>query len=946
PQMPTFGASPTDLGNWQKITSITGLYLGGDTNGSADLSLSPGTGPEEFSVSSLTDPLRSDTNLDMNTAAVRALLVDADGDGIGDSRWEWAPLRQIGATQYVMAVRIIDLSARMDMNVATGRFNATDASVSRGDSPVEMNGQVFVGDSAVAAGTTAPIATDEWRDVLNFRLTSNANPASTTPIGPAAETRYDNNNPNPAAGTRRHLWTDGVSRLSNTFNHNGLDQAGIFDYEANTFGLVDAFELLQGNGVNSANTTTAENLMPNFLRRGAQEDNYAIGNVNGWSRQQFWVFDPRKNVSMFTGGSIAAKPANVNQARELKIDVNEAVQTAAGRNALRNRIRDFINLNPAPMLALYPQFTSAEQLANQLTANIADYIDDDNQLTVVGGATGFEALPYIAEIYTQRHYESATQTSPPDVIWNADGAQGYVIEIGNPFAPDTSGAGRPVSLDNIWIDMNGTTTPLRGGAIAGVPAELAPGEVLLLYRDSGGPAALSALQNYDNATGANNVNTDGSFTTVHRAEGPIMAGTPNQTIGLRAALQPTPNTAAGWNYSACEIELGGPTVTEPSGAGITGGPGVFAYIQTTYTGHGTGLRMMTVTKGGGSNDYTANTNSLQDPSINCDIAGSTNVATRTIPSTLANEIKTSPPAGFANLGNQQIIWPDSERQRMHWIGDILQIPLIGPQAPNAAGDEMAEAFADATPANINALYLPYQAGSPVINATAGSGAFNYPQALMLLEQLTTFNPATDGEDGDGQADSATESIANPDLDEVLVPGKLNLNTAPRNTLIRLLPFPDLATRQNVADAIIARRESTQQLAVAGMGANGIPGIAYTTALYEQVENLAVVNPAGDTTTLGGARIDFNDHETTLGTYGLADGVADDREEELMLAKWLTEVAETRSDVFAAYIVVQGYPADNFADGAAESAKLIIIFSRANVEGAGDRAVEIGRFRIN
>ena len=140
-----------------------------------------------------------------------------------------------------------------------------------------------------------------------------------------------------------------------------------------------------------------------------------------------------------------------------------------------------------------------------------------------------------------------------------------------------------------------------------------------------------------------------------------------------------------------------------------------------------------------------------------------------------------------------------------------------------------------------------------------------------------------------------------------------------------------------------------------MGANEIPGIAYSSALFEQLATLPSGNPAGynnistdaaDSVTLGGSRIDLNDYETTLGNFVSDDGVIDDREEKIMLAKWLSEVADTRSDVFAAYIVVQGYPADNFSGGADESARLIIIFSRANVEGVGDKAVEIGRFRIN
>ncbi|MCC7146641.1 MAG: hypothetical protein IT443_09360 [Phycisphaeraceae bacterium] len=44
---------------------------------------------------------------------------DVDGDGVVDSRWTWAPVRQVNGVDYVMAVRIIDNSAMININAAT-----------------------------------------------------------------------------------------------------------------------------------------------------------------------------------------------------------------------------------------------------------------------------------------------------------------------------------------------------------------------------------------------------------------------------------------------------------------------------------------------------------------------------------------------------------------------------------------------------------------------------------------------------------------------------------------------------------------------------------------------------------------------------------------------------------------------------------------------------------
>jgi hypothetical protein len=658
------------------------------------------------------------------------------------------------------------------------------------------------------------------------------------------------------------------------------------------------------------------------------------------------------------------------------------VKTAGGRTALRNRIDTFLSTNGAALLSLYSHLTTADDLADQLTANIADYIDDDNLVTLVGNKTGFEALPYITEVYIQRPYAVTSVSAPlvdgsKDVAWDVpatNGGTGYAIEIGNPFGRynGSTWTGRPVSLENVWLRLGTGGTAVELSTLAGMPSELAAGDVVIVSLNSGAGTD-GTLDDVSQLWGT----PSGNATIAAEVTGPAMPDGA-VTISLHAEDQAAAGTGLSWYYSACAVQVPSGTITENLPAtNTTDFPSIAAgdtsFVQTNYLGIGEGLRMMTThpqpksSNTRGFNDFIT---TLTEPSLNrIDGTGAAELAN--ITPEFSSENKTGESTAFSSIDSEQIVWPDSDRERMHWIGDILQIPLIGPDR-TATGNAttMAQAFANAnsgTSIDTNGmigLYLPYQAGTTVVNnntaSTASTGRFgvyNYPHAVLLLEQLTTFNPAMDGEDGDNQSD--TESITSPDEDEVFVPGRLNLNTAPYATLERLLPFPELATRQAVANAIITRRESLTQANASpggyGMGANNIPGIAYTSALYEQLATLASGSPAGytnistdsaDTVNLNSSRIDLNDHETALGTFVSADGIVDDREEQLMLAKWLSEVADTRSDVFAAYIVVQGYPADNFVAGADESARLIVLFSRANVEGAGDRAVEIGRYRIN
>lgn len=1017
-----------NVGVWRKITNLTGAYIGSNGGGNADLSLvADSTDPNFLPLTNFNAIARRDNNIPTNSN----VLVDADGDGIGDSRWEWAPLRQIGTTQYVMAVRVIDLSARMNVNVAMGSTPADGSgefSTGRpyGDSPVELDGSAFVQEMAVNAGTNATTAGTEWRNVVGFRLT--ANDASVLPASPGFVT-YDGDAAPPTAGSRRDYWVQGASQTSASLSRNGR-ASGSFDYSnAAAFGFADCFELLARNGLNSSNTTALEELMPEFLRRDAgREDNF-VTNPSGvtsltWNQREFWENDPRKHITPFSGSMQVQTPSFINRPSKVKLNVNESIKTNDGLQDLRDVISETVNdcQNSGGFMRKWYQFDfNATQWANQLALNIADYADKDNLVSTHPAfgpsVAGFEALPFISELYTQRLY-NATVTAT-EVTWDGVGAVGYVLEIGNPFARYDGGrwVGRPISLENIHIEFNGRGK-VRLTDIGSMPTELKPGEVVHLYRSSAGGPINGGPDQHDLSNYAAEHGNAGNHTVIAvEADDPllfILPGWNDYSIKLHCETETpespgpaatTGGTIADWPYSQINATRPAQSITAAAGtvpAGTTpdGDPNYQSFITTSYQGIGQGLPMMTVdplpqpnpdldgSPPTSDSGYSWDRTIVKNPVLNCDLA--TGQAQRTMALYIGNEDKPNAPTTYDALADQQITWQDNPRDRIQYIGDILQIPIIGPiRNGNQANNETVMAYAffkadnegRAAPAvgdnfrvtraneGIKALMLPIKnkdtppSGTPVdldwvdvshpSRATAPVavsfyGVFNYPPGIMLMEKLCTHNPAYDGYDGDGQSDSGGESYDSPDYDEMLIPGRINLNTVSYQTLVNLLPFPDLATRQAYATAIFERREDLRQWTKYNVGNNNIPGIMHVGALLGQLDDLAQSpsRSGNSVVNLGtpGARIDTNDYEATPGDYlTLEDGVADDREEQLMLSKWLYEMCDTRSDVFAAYIIVQGYQTGSYSSGVKESRQLVVVFSRANVHENGDRAFEVARF---
>jgi len=978
-------------GVWRKITCLQGMYLGG-TSGSSDLS-TVGS-PNEYPVT-FTDQLHRDSDLPI---AGNTSLVDADGDGIGDSRWEWCPLKQIGNTQYVMAVRIVDLSARMNVNVATGStidMTLFGRGLPRGNMPSEVDGSGFITilSNTANSGVNQTTALDEWRNVLGFRLTGNV--ASSIANVPGYMS-YDADSAPSGAGTRLDYWLKGASLIGNDLSpHGNPNPGGGFDYGPDsTFKIEDAFELLYRNGLNSATTTTLENVMPTLLRSGGEENNFVINNPlpanNGenWSAQQFFKLDARKHLTTVSGLSAIAPPWAPNKVGQMQMDINAVTASNNYTTNLKNYILALLqdpSTNGNALLARYPQFSSLDRLANQIAVSLVDYADEDNYVSTLSPQygqvqAGFEALPFISEVYTQRYYEvQSVNPKPSDstkdiVVWTQKGDQGIVIEIGNPFARFDSGwKGHAVKLTDIWLNYEiGDTggTPIKLSSIAGVPNKLDPGEVLLLTINSTGntdDATLDDLSNYQPAPG--------NFTTVHTATAPSLPANAT-SLNIRLHCRPQNNTnPMDGSYNTCKITLPGNTITEEVAAGKipVAQVGIAkSYVQTNYQGVGQGLRMMTVASGtqssGVANGYGDEVTTLTTPSDNCDTLGGTYAATRTFTPALANEAKPNEPTTYGSLdgADQQFAIGNSPHSRMNWIGDLLNVPLISPvvsiwdpYSPMYKSFEDANASGLIDTYGVEAMLLPYRKNAdnsiPVVdnNANASAlgdtfGLYNYPHGLMLMEALTTFNPAMDGQNGDANPSTPNDSVTSPDDGELLVSGKINLNTATFEDLVRTLPYSDLNTRIAIADAIVTRRESLTQFSDNGVGADNTPAIQYVSALYEQLEGLSV-NPsqmAGNTVLVGGIRADLNDYEelvgTTINAPTFEDMAVDDRDEEIMLAKWLNQVAGCRSDVFAAYILVQGYEADNFSSGPVESKQLIVIFSRSGVYESGDKATVIDR----
>ncbi len=246
------------------------------------------------------------------------------------------------------------------------------------------------------------------------------------------------------------------------------------------------------------------------------------------------------------------------------------------------------------------------------------------------------------------------------------------------------------------------------------------------------------------------------------------------------------------------------------------------------------------------------------------------------------------------------------------LAELMQIVIAGPSDLTTLPDILGNTSFISSTGHLSDLMLPMET-----TVVAGSNSMAVPHALALMDRLTIHRPNTDLLDNDGDSETDEE-------DELLVPGTVNINTAPTHLLEKILPVPSSSNRTSIANAIKNYREG------AGRGTNWRTnkGFASSSELYRAlVASGATILDAtsGDTYLNAGVYVDFENKDQWV-----ADGISDDREESLMFARHLMGVASARSDFFTAYILIRGYPTGNFTRGPVESKQVIAVFDRSNM----------------
>lgn len=871
PDFPTLPAVPF----WQHITNLNGLFLDYD-NSTGQFNEAGTTGiPTEYPVN-FDDALRSDTGLTLDSTQ----LVDADGDGIVDSRWTWAPIKQINGVTYVMAARIIDLSSLVNANTALSLGRDT--------------GSVYEMDPA----THAPLwnAPSEL-DLGRWRYNIEGSPQDSEIVD---SLKYRTGNTtlidSLVPGTTRDNFWGNTGRF--------YPWMGATPTTGNLYPTTDELELRWRNGFNSDRVADIENPTdgwPAFLRSGPAETPPVLSKPHDATQwltiQSHFEEEPRNQLTTMSGAATFVWPRTgtvtpadpASDDTWFKVDLN-----AASGSRIADEISHSYNGAPSapgglPTLAAF---------SAQFAANIVDYRDTNNLLSTIDGTHyGLEPLPFIAEVYVQRPYTAsgatpnATVPTSFNTTWDDGGNAGYAIELRNPFPVDAD-----LSTVNLWVDgVDWGPLATLAAPLTALPA----GETLILYRDSNASTGpnddVTAL--FNGAVTYQVAITNDWPTTAWGED--LVAGTITRApvrIELRAT--DSSGTALGWPYAVSTSWSMPDDFVEVTTVDHTAGP-TQGYEQAFSLGHGDGLNVITVRE--------------SDVALSPAATGQSVIPTAydTTTDKLNEDGKqVGPPLTAANE-HQAII---RNASFVH-VGELAHVLVLGPSATETVADRWA-ANTDS-----RAFMLNFASGS------VGADNLDVPHAVYMMDRFTTISPMDDGVNNDGAGSTDDDG-------EYIIPGLVNLNTAPLHVLKGLLSIPDDTLREDdVIARIIAYRENNAAIRTAmGYGRTN-PGLAFTGELFRLTSDLLTTAPfAGDTPAIidagsgGPVQVDFSD-----ASGAIPDGIIDDREEEAMIATWLSQVGSTRSDFYAAYVVVRGYKMDEFdapaAAGVLEAAQFIAIFKR-------------------
>ena len=894
--------------SWPNITDLTGVFLGASAANGEVFNAAP--------TESAIDHTATDrTNVGLNITS--NLLVDVDQDGIKDSRWAFPPIPLIEGSAYTMAVRIVDLGGRLNIATATSPSNPGDlfdtsalgVEAPHWTSPTELNFGTF---SSGFGGNRGQL--DAW---LAPRFTT---------------TGFDNSHgsgPNfTTFNDRLKFWEDAASVATpsaeargelNLLVRNGLDDASFYEGAA-----------------------TWRGTLPALFRNGGGET--AFGNFPAVAPtpnpESFFKDNPRQHATLVSGISSVAAGANT-AAASVKINLNDRSGSVADfLTAVSNRVTA-VAAGTTPPLGL-----TAAEFGDQFAANLLDYIDPDNFVTQKGTRYGLEALPFIAEVYVVRPYLNTAFTgtaAPFTTEWAEDGEAAYAIEIANPFR-------KPILLSDIqiWIEpesgpavqlgatvgngdlasiIDAATGPafrafnLTAGHVDNADTELPtrdeelmlwPGDSIVLYHDPGSAAGLATL-----IAASGDVFPVDITTTVGEAwPDNLASSTPDVPEFVQVSLRAStaPGTALTFPYQTFASLATPATVTNAEDAvqPAPNDPGT-SYISTIGTTEGINMLALPIDTNYVDNDLD---NTIFYPSFNLTAMPAARLGlAKTGPHTFDVAGTTVVFNALPPGENQVVIYDDATTAPgfadflFTHVGEVLRVTALGFTDPPTGTITIPDSWGTLAPV-ADDIYLGFSTAAPNVGTP---DPLRVPLAAALLDQFTLY-------------------------EEPFVPGVLNLNTASVETLERSLPLTDPALRQRVAQRIVGFRDNPTAPDRTAFSNRRNPGVAMTGELAELLGGALTDGPGftglgygGDTEGTLGTRVDFQTPGfTDAAGVPLPDDVADDREEELFVTQWLSQVASTRSDCFAAYIWVREYEAGDFTS-VTDERRLIAVFQR---NGAG------------
>ncbi|MBW8041129.1 MAG: hypothetical protein FVQ85_14155 [Planctomycetes bacterium] len=195
-----------------------------------------------------------------------------------------------------------------------------------------------------------------------------------------------------------------------------------------------------------------------------------------------------------------------------------------------------------------------------------------------------------------------------------------------------------------------------------------------------------------------------------------------------------------------------------------------------------------------------------------------------------------------------------------------------------------------------------------------------PNHRNVFQNLTVFDPVSDFIDNDGDGlgidlnSDGFLDINETDLDEVKIPGRININTAPWYVIAQL-PW----MTNEIAQAIVAYRDKLgipvdyrdlfppPALPTGRFNATGIVGIREQPG-FASIGELNFVIAGINNFNVGLYALDTFDlpafPDLTTDGPGMGDGIADDFEERDIIFSRISNLVTVRSDVFTAYILVR------------------------------------------